>query len=158
MSAQKKKQLRIVGKIFFIIYILFLLYFLIFSDWYGRDVVMEDYHYNLRLFREIKRFWSFREQLGVWSLVNLVGNVVIFIPFGFFEPIASRQRSFFGTVFDGLLVSMLVEMFQLISKVGRFDVDDLLLNTFGVLIGYLIFIACNAVRRAYDAKRTRERT
>lgn len=115
---------------------------------------MEDYHYNLQLFREIRRFWKFRGQLGVWSLVNLVGNVAIFIPFGFFEPMASVQRNCFGTIFDGFLVSLLVELFQLISKVGRFDVDDLLLNTLGVFMGYLIFLACNAVRRAYGTKKS----
>jgi len=155
LNTKKEKQFRLLGKILFVVYIVFLVYFLIFSDWYGRDVVMENYHYNLKPFREIQRFWEYRQKLGVWSLVNLLGNIAIFIPFGFFEPMASRQRSFWGTLFDGLCVSLLVEIFQLLSKVGRFDVDDLILNTLGVLIGYLIFVACNAVRRKYGAKRER---
>ena len=115
---------------------------------------MEEYHYNLVPFQEIKRFWEYREQLGVWSTVNLFGNVFIFIPLGFFEPMASYRRSFFGTVLDGFLVSMLVEVFQFISKVGRFDVVDLLLNTLGVIIGYVIFLVCNGMRRKYGTKRT----
>lgn len=114
---------------------------------------MDDYHYNLIPFQEIKRFWEYRQQLGIWSVINLIGNIAIFIPFGFFEPMASRQRSFIGTVVDGLLLSMLVEVFQLVSRVGRFDVDDLMLNTSGVVAGYLIFLACNAVRRIYATKK-----
>ena len=157
MDTHKRKQIHIFGKILFVVYILFLLYFLIFSDWYGRTGVMEEYHYNLTPLREVKRFWNYREQLGVWSVINLLGNVVIFIPFGFFEAIASFHRSFWWTVADGLFLSMLVEVFQLISKVGRFDVDDLILNTSGVVIGYLIFLACNAIRRMYGAKRQRAR-
>lgn len=157
MDTKKRKQLRILGKILFVVYILFILYFLIFSDWYGRSGVMENYHYNLTPFQEIKRFWEYRDQLGVWSIINLLGNVLVFVPLGFFEPMASKHRSFWGTVLDGFLLSMLVEVFQLISKVGRFDVDDLILNTLGVVIGYLSFLICNAMRRMYGAKRTRQR-
>lgn len=153
MDTKHKKQIRRLGKILFAVYILFLLYFLIFSDWYGRSGSLEEYHYSLTPFREIKRFWEYREQLGIWSAINLFGNVLIFVPFGFFEPMASRQRSFWGTVMDGFLLSLLVEVFQFISKVGRFDVDDLILNTSGVIIGYLIFLVCNAMRRMYGTKR-----
>ena len=154
LNSKRKKRLRLLGKFLFVVYIIFLLYFLIFSDWYGRSGVMEEYHYNLVFFQEIRRFWEYRELLGVWSVVNLLGNVLIFVPLGFFEPMASYRRSFFGTVFDGFLISMLVEVFQFISKVGRFDVDDLLLNTLGVIFGYLIFLLCNRIRRRHGAKRT----
>ena len=116
---------------------------------------MNDYHYNLTPFLEVKRFWEYREQLGMWSWINLLGNVLIFVPFGFFEALTSRRRNFFGTVLDGFLLSLLVEVFQLVSKVGRFDVDDLILNTSGVVIGYLVFVVCNAIRRRYGAKRKR---
>ncbi len=152
-----KKQIRILGKILFILYIGFLLWFLIFSDWYGRSGVLKEYHYNLTPFTEMKRFWRYREQLGIWSAINLFGNVLIFVPFGFFEAMASRSRSFWTIMLDGFLVSLLVEVFQFVAKVGRFDVDDLILNTSGVVIGYIIFLICNAVRRTYGAKRTKQR-
>lgn len=155
MNTKKAKRIRTLGKILFVVYILFLLYFLIFSDWYGRSGVMENYHYNLTPFCEIRRFWEYREKLGVWSVINLLGNVLVFVPFGFFKPMASKKRSFMGTVFDGIFLSLVVEVFQLFSKVGRFDVDDLILNTSGVILGYLIFGVCNAMRRRYGAKRKR---
>ena len=50
---------------------------------------------------------------------------------------------------------LITKVFQLFSKVGRFDVDDLILNTSGVILGYLIFGVCNAMRRRYGAKRKR---
>jgi glycopeptide antibiotics resistance protein len=139
-------------KIIFGVYIFFLLYFLIFSEIYGRSGVMEDYHYNLTPFHEIERFWEYREQLGIMSYINLFGNVIIFMPFGFFEPLASKKRSFWATLVDGCLVSFMVEIFQFITKVGRFDVDDLLLNTTGVALGYMCFLAWNAIRRKYGTK------
>lgn len=153
MNTKKAKRIRLLGKVLFVVYILFLLYFLIFSDWYGRSGVMEDYHYNLTPFREIKRFWEYRDKLGFWAMVNLLGNVFVFLPFGFFKPMASKNRSFFETIFDGFLLSLLVEVFQFVSKVGRFDVDDLILNTFGALLGYVIFVVSNAMRRMYGTKR-----
>lgn len=155
MNAKKRKQLRVLGKLLFAVYIVFLLYFLIFSDWYGRTGVMENYHYNLIPFREIRRFWEYREKLGIWSVINLLGNVIIFVPFGFFKPMSSVSRNFLTTVLDGIWLSMIVEVFQFVTKVGRFDVDDLLLNTFGVAIGYLIFLICNVMRRKYGKKRKR---
>ena len=116
---------------------------------------MENYHYNLIPFQEIKRFWEYREKLGMWSVVNLLGNVFVFIPFGFFKPMASYRRNFLGTVFDGFFLSVVVESFQFVTKVGRFDVDDLMLNTIGVVIGYFVFLICNAMRRKYGKKRKR---
>ena len=155
LNTKKAKRIRTLGKFLFVVYILFLLYFLIFSDWYGRSGVMENYHYNLTPFCEIRRFWEYREKLGIWSAINLLGNVLVFVPFGFFKPMASKKRSFIGTVFDGAFLSLVVEVFQLLSKVGRFDVDDLILNTSGVILGYLIFVVSNATRRRYGTKRKR---
>lgn len=142
-------------KIIFGLYIFFLLYFLIFSELYGRTGVMENYHYNLTPLKEIERFWEYRKQLGLMSYINLFGNVLIFVPFGFIEPMASSKRSFWATLVDGCSFSLLVEVFQLITKVGRFDVDDLLLNTTGVAIGYLCFLVWNMMRRRYGTKRER---
>ena len=139
-------------KIIFALYIFFLLYFLIFSEIYGRSGVMQDYHYNITPFQEIERFCKYREQLGLMSYINLFGNVLIFVPFGFMEPLTSKKRSFWATLIDGCLVSLSVEIFQFITKVGRFDVDDLMLNTTGVALGYVCFLVWNAIRRKYGTK------
>ena len=138
----------------FVLYIIFIVYFLLFSDWYGRTGEMQEYHYNLELFKEIRRFWNYRHQVGLFAMfTNLFGNVVIFIPFGFFMPMASRYRSFFSTLFYSFGLSLCVETFQLVTKVGSFDVDDLLLNTIGGVAGYVIFVICAAIRRQHDQKK-----
>lgn len=142
------------GKVLFVCYIVFLIYFLLFSEWYGRDVSgTHGYRCNLELLKEIRRFWIYREQLGSFAFfTNLFGNVLIFIPFGFFLPMASRYRSLLGTMFYSFGLSLAVEIFQLMTKVGSFDVDDLLLNTIGGIAGYLLFLICNGVRRRYITK------
>lgn len=119
---------------------------------------MQEYRYNFVLFKEIKRFWEYRDQLGSYAMfTNLFGNVLIFVPFGFFMPMASRYRSFFSTLFYSFGLSLGVETFQLITKVGSFDVDDLFLNTIGGIFGYITFIICAAVRRKNDTRKKKKR-
>lgn len=129
-----------VGKVLFVLYILFLIYFLVFSERAGRQPGSMDYNYNLLPFKEIQRFWQYRFQLGFRAVfTNLVGNILIFIPFGFFLPLASKFRNLATTVFMSFGLSLLVEMIQFMTRVGSFDVDDLILNTLGGLIGYYLF-------------------
>ena len=145
---------RRVGKILFVLYIIFVFYFLLISEIYGRIDKMQEYHYNLVLFREIKRFWNYREQLGMFATAtNLLGNVLIFLPFGFFMAMASRYRSFLNTLIYSFALSLTIELSQLFMKVGCFDVDDLLLNTIGGILGFITFLICNVIRRNYAKKK-----
>lgn len=153
MKKRREKHLRLFGKIMFILYVLFLIYFLFFAEWYGRSGETGEYRYNLVLFQEIKRFWEYKEQLGWISAANLLGNVAIFVPFGFFMPMASRYRSFSLTTVYSFGLSLIVECFQLIFQVGTFDVDDLLLNTIGGAIGYIVFVIFMLIRGKKDAVR-----
>ena len=147
---------RILGKILFVLYIIFVFYFLLISEIYGRTGEMQEYHYNLVLFREIKRFWNYREQLGMFATAtNLLGNVLIFLPFGFFMAMASRYRSFLNTLIYSFALSLTIELSQLCMKVGCFDVDDLLLNTIGGMLGVITFLICNVIRRNYAKKKRR---
>ena len=126
----------------FVLYILALIYFLFFADRYGQMAFAErEYHYNLVLFTEIRRFWTYREQLGFLAVAaNLLGNVVGFMPFGMILPLISRNaRGFFFITFSGFTLSLCVEVTQLMTKLGSFDVDDLVMNTLGTAAGYLIF-------------------
>lgn len=155
MKNEYKKVLRICSRIMFGVYIIGLAYFLFFAESTGRTFEDRTYHYNLDLFREISRFIIHRKTLGFWAVcLNLVGNVVAFLPFGFFLPILHHKcRSFLYTVFFSFEFSLIVETIQLISKVGSFDVDDLLLNSIGGAIGWLIFFWMNRMRRNYETKK-----
>lgn len=109
------------------------------------------YRYNLIPFLEIRRFWIYREQLGVLAVFsNIFGNVIGFIPYGFILPvIAHKCRSGFFIILSGFSLSLVVEVVQLVTKVGCFDVDDLILNTLGAAIGYGMFAVCNYLRRRH---------
>ena len=142
------------GKVLFVLYIIFVFYFLLISEIYGRTGEMQEYHYNLILFKEIKRFWNYRNQLGIFATAtNLLGNVLIFLPFGFFMAMASKYRSFLSTLIYSFALSLTIELSQLFMKVGCFDVDDLLLNTIGGILGFITFLICNVIRRNYAKKR-----
>ena len=149
MKAKQRKALRICSYIIFGVYIILLTYFLFFAESTGRTFEGRTYHYNLVLFKEIRRFLKYRDSLGYMTVVlNLVGNVVAFIPFGMILPIMNhRFQSFFYMAFLTFEFSLVVELIQLVCKVGSFDVDDLLLNTIGGILGYLIFALGNRIRR-----------
>ena len=140
----------------FVLYILALIYFLFFADRYGQIAFAQrEYHYNLVLFTEIRRFWNYREQLGLLAVAaNLLGNVVGFMPFGMILPLICRNaRGFFFITFSGFTLSLCVEVTQLMTKLGSFDVDDLAMNTLGAAAGYVIFAVCHGI---YDKKRGRK--
>lgn len=97
----------------------------------------------------------YREQVGYFaSFLNLAGNVIGFLPFGFFLPILGYRFRNGGLIcLLGLTLSLVVETIQLVFKVGCFDVDDLILNTLGAILGYLLFVICNGVRRLIYEKK-----
>lgn len=155
LDRELKEKIKTAGRVFFVLYVFALVYFLFFAERFGLHTFEErEYHYNLVFFKEIKRFWTYRKQLGFTAVAaNLLGNVVGFVPFGLVLPIISRNsRGFFFLTFSGFTLSLLVETVQLITKLGSFDVDDLLMNTLGTAIGYAIFAVCHLI---YEKKRKR---
>ena len=114
----------------------------------------QNYRYNLELFREIGRFWTYREQLGFWpAFLNIGGNIIGFLPFGLLMPVMHRNlRKSLPVILLGFSLSLLVESLQLVLKVGSFDVDDLLLNTVGAAAGYFLYWVCNQIRRKFHGK------
>ena len=148
MKNETKRLIRIVGTIIFLLYLGVLAYFLFFSEAYGRGDKGDAIRYNLTPFFEIWRFSHYRELVGSHSfLVNVYGNILAFVPFGFFLPVLFRNiDKGIRPVICGFLFSLMVETIQLVSRVGIFDVDDLILNTAGVLAGFLVFRFCNFLR------------
>ena len=163
-----RKKNKIIGIFLFLIYLILLGYLLFFSEAMGRAGTSTVHSYNLELFKEIKRFFIYRDRLGIWAFVlNVIGNVVAFIPFGFFRPIVGRRKhSFLRTVFQGSLFSVIIEVIQFKSNVGSLDVDDVFLNTLGCMLGYFLFLISYTAygrigkyrlnRRLSEAKREKE--
>lgn len=155
MKKQNVRKLTRAGWFLFYLYIILLSYFLFFSEHYGRETVLQRYHYNLEFFKEIKRFIKYRDRLGTESfVVNIIGNVLAFTPFGFLLPLLSHKfRKYFYTAFLCLFFSFCVESLQLFLKVGIFDVDDILMNTVGGILGIMAFIILKSISGAFHRKK-----
>lgn len=123
----------------FIAYMGVLFYFTILSESYGRTESHSEYRYNLKLFDTILLYVKYKNLVGMKAvIINLLGNIAAFMPFGFLVPILRKKPvGVFLILLLSFDLSMLIEVMQLIFKVGSFDVDDLLLNTIGGLVGFL---------------------
>lgn len=142
MEYQKhKKGYRALAWLLFGVYIILMIYFLFFAESMGRVTATQEYHYNLQPFKEIFRYLKYYQVIGIYAVcLNLLGNVVAFVPFGLFFPLLSRRnRSFFKVSFLSFELSLLVEVIQLVTRVGSCDVDDVILNTAGGMLGYACF-------------------
>ena len=76
---------------------------------------------------------------------QFLGNIILFIPAGFFPPMLfPKQRKWYGLFLPGLIWSLCIEISQLILNLANlsdraFDADDIILNVFGAMIGYIIY-------------------
>lgn len=146
---KKKRAARFGCRILFYLYLIVMFYFVLFSERYGRETGYDTSHVNLELFKEIKRFWMYRSLLTPEAFItNLVGNVFAFCPFGFLLPVMTEKRGDSLKLLPDLFIQSDHRELPVYFKVGVFDVDDLLLNTIGGLIGYMIYkIAVTIYRR-----------
>lgn len=121
-------------KIIIVPYTLFLLYLMFFGM--GRTQ-MED---NLLTIEPVFSTINFIKGCIFWKeIVTIVaGNVVMFIPFGFLGWIFPRLQDLQNLLFTFISSITIVEAIQYFSRMGIFEVDDIILNTFGVFLGFLM--------------------
>ncbi len=133
----------------FVLYLLFLLFIVILKFRGGtHDIVNNmaryqiqrqqgDINLNLIPFKQIAEFLG-NAQYG-HAMYNLLGNIVPFIPMGVLIPRAVQKcSSFRKAMFICLGVIVLIEIFQFFSLTGVCDIDDVILNMTGCLVGYAI--------------------
>ena len=81
----------------------------------------------------------------VW---NVVGNAAMFIPSGIVLPIVYRElNSFWKVIASGALISLCIEILQLPFASRLSDIDDVILNTLGVAVGYGIYAIFKGIKR-----------
>lgn len=96
---------------------------------------------NLVPFKEILRY-DFHSELFYY---NVIGNIVLFIPFGFFVSRYVNAKKASHILIASAIISFTIEVVQ--YKIGRaFDIDDVLLNVVGSIIGFLFFISLSAIQ------------
>ena len=122
-----KKQIRLLCRVLFALYIAGLVYFLFFAEMLDRTGIERSYRYNLIPFREIRRFIVYADLLGPMAVIsNLFGNIVIFMPFGFSGPDPGQKKTeLWFTSLLSFALSLAVECIQLVTRTGCFDVDDI---------------------------------
>jgi glycopeptide antibiotics resistance protein len=93
---------------------------------------------NFTPFKTIKMYIEYSYKLN--SAENLLGNIVVFMPFGLLFPLLTESgQNFFVMLLNAFLFVLGIEIFQLFSAFGAFDVDDILLNCLGAALGFGIY-------------------
>ncbi len=111
----------------FYIYLFMLFYVVTFQD-------VDWSTYNITLFKEIFRYEAGSELF----FKNIAGNIIMFIPYGLYASYHLNLKKAKIIIFLALILSITIETTQF--YIGRvFDIDDILLNVIGALIGYLIY-------------------
>lgn len=137
-----KGRLLIGIKVLLTIYIFFIFYITVIS----RESSNEN-------FIKTELAWGYKTISDIYANSENLWNILLFVPIGCLGGLATTKYSLIKAVLLGLFVSESIECIQLIWKKGVFDVDDLMNNTIGALIGGLIAIAVtNGTQRLKAAK------
>lgn len=139
-----KERKRGVGQIFlriaFLLYVAAMAWLLFGQRWGGtfyRSV-------NLKPLVTIKLYWDLLHGDNAYlvrhAFINLAGNVVMFIPLGFFQPyLLVKLRKWYKTMLTTVALILVVEVVQYVTGLGSCDIDDLLLNLVGAWLGYILW-------------------
>jgi len=107
-------------------------------------VTFQDINYGVNNFIPFKEI--FRYSIGSSKFIkNILGNIVLFIPFGFFSSYYLKNKKMFTTTVLTFVASLTIEVVQ--YYIGRvFDIDDIILNVLGGIIGFLLYIGFSAIQ------------
>jgi len=119
-------------RIFILPYTIFLLYLMFLG--FGR----EQHEANIVRLLPFVSTILFVQNTTSWEsiIINLFGNIIMFIPFGFLGWLNTKYFSFKKLIVDFLSALIIVEALQYLTRLGVFDIDDLALNSLGVWIGF----------------------
>lgn len=138
---------KIILWIFFILYIALLIYLTLFSKYYGRNIISREWnkevfdnyiHNSLNLipFKTISKYIiPIKNVLSRGFRVNILGNLIAFMPFAFFLPkLFKRQNNLKVFTITMILIVLVIELLQFLTLAGCCDIDDLILNVLGAVI------------------------
>lgn len=148
-SRKKSKNPQAIWWICFILYIILMIWLLfcrtrVWTDGLSYQQMLQE-NINLKPLYTIKNYINVilhypNSAYYDHCIINLIGNVIMFIPAGLFFPrLFLFLRNFIFFVLTSLACIIFIETLQLFVLVGSFDVDDIILNISGFLIGYMIF-------------------
>lgn len=142
-ESKREKFLRKIMQVIFVVYILLLLRFILFKyaplTSLGDAFFLRRREYNIIPMKAT--FEIVQELSPLRSVENLAGNIILFVPFGVLLPLAFRVERL--TIVYGCAASILAEIIQLAFAMGAADIDDVILNTLGAVIGYVAYRIIN---------------
>lgn len=106
----------------------------------------------------LQPFWSYRaiqEGKGI-LLPEIIMNVVVFLPVGFLLGGAFQKMKWWMVLLIGLCVSVAIEALQFIYQRGLSEVDDVIHNVVGCLVGFGIFFMCASLLKRVNLKLPKE--
>ncbi|OUJ73882.1 VanZ family protein [Hymenobacter crusticola] len=130
--------MRVVKWVWFVLYVAALSYIVFFAR--RRNVLI--WHDDLVNLIPVKStVESFQSGVtGYWNFFsNLFGNVLLFVPLPFFLIRLFRFNSTYAIILAGISISVLIELAQFSWQIGVPDIDDVLLNTLGVMLGLFLY-------------------
>lgn len=146
-----KKAWKIIIGITFVIYCYAVLHLVFLSRVYmlrygwGRNTILEylSFQSNFVPFRTIGEYIGALQNGSMNRSIpiqNLLGNFLLFLPMGVYLPfLFAKMRSFRRTIFTVLGVLIGIELLQMLTRLGSFDIDDLILNLAGAMLGYGLY-------------------
>lgn len=154
VKKETEELVRRLSRFCFGLYLLLLVYFMFFSEEWGRSILGGDYRYNLVPFREIRRYLQYYRQIGgMRALLNLAGNVIGFLPFGALLPVLKEKKTgFWKVTLLSFELSLFIEVSQLVLRAGSCDVDDVILNTLGGCMGFCLYKAAVFIKEKNEKK------
>lgn len=105
-----------------------------------RMPISERWHWvNIVPFKTIAHYIFENDNLRI-SIPNLLGNIIAFAPFGLLLPlIVEKVKNYKSIIMTSFFLSFTFEIIQLITSIGVFDVDDIILNVMGAVFGFTMY-------------------
>lgn len=144
--------LKMKNKLLFIVlvsYLILILRLIVFK--YPPGVTFSVANANLIPFKTILGYLA-GEPTWKIATCNLLGNVIVLVPFGFLLAVLYQKIRWNRVLLMGMFTGTILELLQVIFKSGILDIDDIILNSMGVVIGYLLFVFIYGVFKKYYKK------
>ncbi|MGE7863562.1 VanZ family protein [Bacillus mobilis] len=139
-------------KITFWIYIALLINFVVFKFFGNVQDVINMAHDNYENVHKLggsksnfipfRTMYSYGSTMGIGSsFINIIGNIIPFIPLGFLLPIVfPSKKAFLKSMIVCLIIIITIEITQYITYLGSADIDDVILNQISCMIGYTFYL------------------
>lgn len=137
----KSNKFKLFAYLLFIVYLILLVYMILLKSGTAALIArgLTQKSINLIPFRTILGYLSGQEGINV-SLTNILGNIISFGPLGFFIPLLfNENKGIFKTFIISFLVSFVFEFAQYQFNLGSCDIDDLILNILGAILGFIVY-------------------